>query len=736
MEYDFSKIATHLKSTPKSLFSRHSWNVICEDLAPAWTSADGRIAMKNWQPQAAPWAAVTIAIVLAGCGGGSSTTAPPPIAYILTVTSANPATGVTMTVSPADNSGASNGSATFTRTYNAGTAITVTAPASAGSNIFGSWAGCTSTTAETCKITLNANTTVTATYAKPKTTPTVTVTPGSTAVTTAQALSVVVAVSGGGSNPTPTGSVALTSGSYTSAASTLTSGSATITVPAGALAVGSDTLTATYTPDSGSSITYNTTTGTSSAVTVAPVTSSITVDQSSSGPAVSDHLLGMNMAAWYDPTTAGVVPAFQAAGIKVIRWPGGSWSDDYHWATNTMCGNYPNTNATFSNFVNDLVNPGSFDVSLTANYGTNATCNGPGDPSEAAAWIAKAKSINAHVTYMTVGNEEYGSWEDDMHMPKNDAGTYATAVGTASTSSGYYSLIKAADSSVQVGVDVNPGNNPLWDPIVLSKASYDFVEYHFYPQAPGEESDTYLVQQAAQDLTKALNTVKAELATAGKPKTPIYVGEMGSVYSAPGKQSWSITQGLFAGQVLGEMMNAGVSRATWWIGFGNCDEGSGGVALGNMSSSLYGWQTFGAYNVFSDGPTDGPCGVGSGPLGTMSPTARAFQLFSEVAVSGESVLSANVSGDTTNVRAYAATNNGGTALVLFNLGEFVSQPVVVSLSSQTTSADVSVETYSKALYDQSQTNVWAAPTTKDLGAQAMPLSLTLDPWSMNVVIIK
>ena len=43
----------------------------------------------------------------------------------------------------------------------------------------------------------------------------------------------------------------------------------------------------------------------------------------------------MNMAAWYDPTTSAIVPAFQLAGIQAVRWPGGSWSDDYHWATNT-----------------------------------------------------------------------------------------------------------------------------------------------------------------------------------------------------------------------------------------------------------------------------------------------------------------------------------------------------------------------------------------------------------------
>ena len=689
--------------------------------------------MKNLQHKAALWVAVTTAATLTACGGGGdtkSTTPPPPTTFTLTVNSVNPATGVGMTVSPVDNSGASNGASSFTRTYNSGTAVIVTAPATVGSNTFTSWAGCTTAATETCSVTISANATVTATYATPKTTPTVTVTPASLAITTAQSLSVSITVNGGTGNPVPTGSVTLSNGSYTSAATTLASGSATVNVPAGSLAVGSDTLAASYTPDSSSSSSYSTANGTSAAVTVTAVATSIAIDQSSIGPAVTDQLLGMNMAAWYDPTTAAVVPAFQLAGIQAVRWPGGSWSDDYHWATNTMCGNTPNSNATFANFVNALVLPGGFDVALTSNYGTNSTCNGPGQPSEAAAWITQGKAINAHVSHMTVGNEEYGSWEDDLHTLKNDPTTYAAAVGTASTSAGYYAQIKAADSSVLVGIDVNPGNSPAWDPIVLADAQYDFVEYHYYPQAPGSESDSYLTQQAAQGLTTSIKTIKSELVTAGKPNTPIYVGEIGSVYTNPGKQSLSITQGLYAGQVLGEMMNDGVSRATWWIGFGNCNG-----TQGNDSSSLYGWQNFGGYNVFADGPTDVPC-AGSGPIGTMSPTARAFQLFSKVAVNGESVLSANVNGDKTNVRAYAATHSGGTVLVLFNVSETVSESVTVSLSAQNTSSDVSVETYSKALYDQSQNNVWADPVTADMGAQNLPLTLTLAPWSMNVVIVK
>jgi subtilase family serine protease len=90
----------------------------------------------------------------------------------------------------------------------------------------------------------------------PTKTPTVTVTPSPSTVSTTQSLLVTVAVSGGAGNPTPTGSVVLTGGGYTSAAFVLSGGSASIIVPAGALAVGIDPITATYTPDTNSSTVY------------------------------------------------------------------------------------------------------------------------------------------------------------------------------------------------------------------------------------------------------------------------------------------------------------------------------------------------------------------------------------------------------------------------------------------------------------------------------------------------
>jgi len=545
------------------------------------------------------------------------------------------------------------------------------------------------------------------------------------------------------SNPTSitNGSSATLTGVFANGTGVITPGNLTAT--SGTAVTVSPTATTTYT------LTVTNASGTpvaaATVVTVASATvSSVSVDLTSSGAAVTDKLLGVNMAIWYDLVTnqTGIVDALQAAGITQVRWPGGSDSDLYHWETNTLCnGGYADPNDTFTNFVNDMALPAQLDVALTANYGSNSTCNGGGDPTEAAAWATAALADGITPSHMTVGNEEYGSWEYDLHSTANDPTIYAAAVVG---SSGYYNLIKTASPNTLVGVVVDaasPTNE--WDNTVLAnaKGSYDFVEYHYYPEAPGSESDTFLVQQAAQQLTTNINTIKSELTEWGTPDTPIYVGEIGGPYSNPGKQSWSITQGLYAGQVLGEMMNDGVSRLTWWIGFGNCNG-----ANGNLSTSVYGWQDFGAYNVFSDGSEDSTC-PGAGALGTMSPTAVAFQLFSQMAVNGQTVLTTTVAGDTTDVRAYAATNPNGTALMLFNDNETTSQQVTVTLSGKSSSPSVTVTTYDKSIYDLSGsptgtppdsagTSTWAPPTTASMGTQTLPLTLTLTPWSMNMVIIQ
>jgi hypothetical protein len=454
-------------------------------------------------------------------------------------------------------------------------------------------------------------------------------------------------------------------------------------------------------------------------------TATVTVDPASAGPAVTPQILGMNMASWFDPTQAGVAKALHGGGIKATRWPGGSQADGYHWQANTTCSGYVNPNAGFDNFAADVVRAGRLDLALTVNYGSDTACSGGGDPAEAAGWVSYAKAHGDKVSHWTVGNEVYGSWEYDLHANAHDAATYASAVAT-----GYYPAMKAADKTAQVGVVVEPGWQPAWDPIVLAQAKYDFVEYHWYAQEPGQESDSYLLTRAPQDFAAQIAALKSELSQAGHAATPIYVGELGSVSYNPGKQTSSITQALFAGQVLGELMRAGVSRATWWLGFGGCaDSGSG-----NFSSALYGWQNFGGYMVFSDGtPEYGCSGATATALGTPLPTARAFALAALVAQSGEHVLGATLGGSSGDLRAYALTHGGGTAVMLFNLSQTASLPVSLAVSGVASSSAVLVDSYDRAIYDRSQENVWAGPKAAKLGARSLPLALVLAPWSMTVV---
>ena len=122
----------------------------------------------------------------------------------------------------------------------------------------------------------------------PMTTPTVTVTPSAVSITTAQPLTVAVSV--GNSSLVSTGTVTLTGGGISPQTVTLSNtGAASFTIAAGALAVGSDTLTASYSGDTNynatngtATVTVTTSTGptkTTPAITITPSSSNLTTDQ-------------------------------------------------------------------------------------------------------------------------------------------------------------------------------------------------------------------------------------------------------------------------------------------------------------------------------------------------------------------------------------------------------------------------------------------------------------------------
>jgi hypothetical protein len=467
-----------------------------------------------------------------------------------------------------------------------------------------------------------------------------------------------------------------------------------------------------------------------------PATSeSIVVDPGKSGAKVSDLVLGANEATWNDITLPAIAPAFRMAGMRATRWPGGSESDNFHWQPNGgylgsgyCSGGYVYPASTLEHFMADVVRPAHLDMAITVNYGSNPSCSDGADPNEAAGWVAYANNTKGYaVKWWSVGNEEFGaSWETDKHQPastQHDPATYAKLVATQ-----FYPKMKAASKiPINVCVDAEPGWYTGWDPVVLKNAKYDCVELHYYPETPGKESDSFIVNQGAAQLTHTINALKQELKTAGHPNALIYVGEIGSVYATPGKQSMSITQALYTGQAIGEMLKDGVARSTWWFGYGNCETD------GNMSASLYGWQDFGGYELFEAGPSNYGCGAADAPTnGTLTPSGRAFQLAAHFVRNGEHIVASSVSS-APGVRAYASTYDGGYAVMLFNRDEYAAVTVPVRISGKASGTGGMVWTYDKRIYDQTKKGQWKGPLAAKVPAWTGHFNVVLPPWSMVVV---
>ena len=338
---------------------------------------------------------------------GASGTSPETVlqAYVLTVNSTNPASGVSIQVTYPPTPLASQGTTSFTVSGTAGETLGLTAQATANGNNFSSWTGCTSTSTVNCNVTLNGNMTVTVNYAAAKTTPTVTVTPASSSVTTAQALAVTVAVSGGGSNPTPTGSVTLTSGAYTSTSTALAGGSATVNIPAGSLAVGSDTLTASYTPDAASAATYNTATGASSAVKVtATTTYTLTIHSAAPASGVDIQAIPADinndgygptpLTLTYNPGTAVVLTApGNSGGYAFLSWSGCATASSETCNVTMNANTIVTANYNAPNITSITVTPTAATIGTQVQFTANVV--GTGSYSKAVTWTLSCSSCGS-----------------------------------------------------------------------------------------------------------------------------------------------------------------------------------------------------------------------------------------------------------------------------------------------------------------------------------------------------
>lgn len=246
--------------------------------------------------------------------------------------------------------------------------------------------------------------------------------------------------------------------------------------------------------------------GTAQAPSVSPPgTPSVTIrlDRSAAYHVISPLLLGEGME-WINcgngiwdcqnntGSRPGTIGLLQELNLGVLRYPGGTLSDFFHWQG--AVGPYPNRQPQINPFATTNANnvatemplygPDEF-ATVAGTLGTPMliTANGgSGTADEAAAWLAHYKSAGVSARYWEVGNELYIGGTD-----YGAATVQKTPEQYAAIFDSFASALRAVDSNVQVGAlgCHDTGGFPLcsapdWNRRVLSgvQQKVDFLAIH------------------------------------------------------------------------------------------------------------------------------------------------------------------------------------------------------------------------------------------------------------------
>jgi hypothetical protein len=470
-------------------------------------------------------------------------------------------------------------------------------------------------------------------------------------------------------------------------------------------------------------------------LTAVPVPSAInvTINAGSVVRAVDARHFGVNTAVWdsqLDNSTT--INLLNTRGTTALRFPGGSLSDDFDWASNKAGGTtYATTFHQFAQVATSLV----AQVFITVNYGS-------GTPAQAAAWVSDSNVTNRYgFKYWEVGNENYGSWETDNNNAPHDPYTYANRFAQ------YYHQMKAVDPTIKVGAVAVPGedsyanytNHPVvnprtgqthngWTPVMLATLSGlgvipDFLIHHRYPQQPGGENDELLLISSstwaneAGDLRQQLSDY---LGTAGSG-VELTCTENNSVSSGPGKQTTSLVNGLFLADSFGQLLQTEFDALMWW------DLRNGKDTSNNNSSSLYGWRLYGDYGIMDS--------VVPPAASDLYPTYYVGKMLQYFGRAGDQVMSA--SSDYVGLAVYAVKQANGVLSILFiNKHPTSSLVANVTVSGYNPSSSAVMYSYGIPQDTAAQTGSGSADIAQStVTIPGASFSSTFGPYSASVLAL-
>jgi len=464
-----------------------------------------------------------------------------------------------------------------------------------------------------------------------------------------------------------------------------------------------------------------------------PAVVNVTVDAGASIRKVDPRMFGLNIAIWdsaFNTPTSKLL--LDEMNNQALRFPGGSASDVYHWATNMSDGQTWQWATNFDAFANIATQTGA-KVFITANYGT-------GTPQEAADWVRYSNKTKKYgFKYWEVGNENYGTWEADKNTRSNDPVTYANRFKD------YYTQMKAVDPSIKIGAVVVTGEesqanyadesavNPRtgathhgWTPVMLAQMKAigvvpDYIIYHRYAQGPGGESDSFLLNSSSTWANDAasLRQMLTDYLGADGAKVELTCTENNSVYTSPGKQSTSLVNGLFFADSLGNILKTEFNSLIWW------DFRNGQETSNNNSASLYGWRQYGDYGIVTSAVP--------ATAADRYPTYYVQKLTKYFARGGETVVAA--SSDYVGLGVYAVRKNDGTLRVMF-INKHPSTKLNVSVTVKGLKVDPIAKTYTYGIPqdEAARTGVGSADIVQGkLNVPAQTFTYAPSPYSVSIL---
>jgi hypothetical protein len=435
----------------------------------------------------------------------------------------------------------------------------------------------------------------------------------------------------------------------------------------------------------------------------------VTVNARAGLATVPETGIGTNHAIWdTNLGTDETADRLKDAGVKLLRYPGGSYSDIYHWADHTAPGGYVAPNTDFDTFMRGVRRAGA-QAMVTANYGT-------GTAEEAAAWVRHANVTKGYgIKYWEIGNENYGNghygtaWEADDHPDKSPA-EYARHVVS------YADAMKAVDPTIKIGAVlttsanwpdgiVAAGDAGTWNKVVLSTAGpkIDFVILHWYPGALDKASHV-------PDMIQLTREQIAKYAGPGSERIGIAMTEFNTGSSSAG----TTTQpgALAAADAYATLLANGVFTVDWW----NVHNGIGPV------TQVEGHTDYGDFGLLSSATCTSDGTVCEPPLNTPFAPYYALQMTSKFARPGDQFVRAAT--DQPKVTAHAARRpNGDLAVLLINTSFDTSYPAALDFSGFTpASGAATVLTHTNGA-----TSITTSTATENP---------TLPPLSMTTIVLR